>query len=281
MAEQPFSASEMTAYDRDGYVRVPRLFDDEEMDLIRRSAKDDQQLQQRSFDRDDGTGANVRLSLWNHPGDTIYGMVARCRRMVDRAEQILEDEVYHYHSKMIMKQAHTGGAWAWHQDYGYWYENGVLLPHLVSVYVAVDRADRENGCLQVLRGSHHLGRVNHGLSGDQTGADMERVRAAQQRMDMVHCELDAGDALFFHCNLLHRSDANRSDRSRWALICCYNARHNDPYKDSHHPRYTPLEKVPDSAIKVAGIRRFNQDDSQVAWLDDRRDRGAARADRQR
>ncbi len=280
MAEQPFSASHAAAYARDGYLRVPRLFDDEEVDLIRRSAKHDQELQQRSFDRDDGTGARVRLSLWNHPGETIYGMVARCRRIVDRAEQILEDEVYHYHSKMIMKQAHTGGAWAWHQDYGYWYENGVLWPHLVSVYVAVDRADRENGCLQVLRGSHRLGRVNHVLSGDQAGADMERVRAAQQRMDVVPCELDAGDVLFFHCNLLHRSDANRSARSRWALICCYNARHNDPYKESHHPRYTPLTKVPDSAIKTVGIRRFERDTSNVAWLDDRRDRGAARLHRE-
>ena len=43
-------------------------------------------------------------------------------------EQVLDDEVYHYHSKMIMKDALVGGAWAWHQDYGYWYQNGVLFP---------------------------------------------------------------------------------------------------------------------------------------------------------
>ena len=33
---------------------------------------------------------------------------------------------------MIMKDARVGGAWAWHQDYGYWYQNGVLFPDLVS-----------------------------------------------------------------------------------------------------------------------------------------------------
>ena len=55
--------------------------------------------------------------------------------------------------------------------------------------------------------------------------------------------------LFFHANLLHRSDQNRSENPRWAMICCYNAARNDPYKEAHHPRYTPLKKVPDSAIR--------------------------------
>ncbi len=68
----------------------------------------------------------VRLSLWNHPGDGIYGMFARCERMVRSCEKLLGGEVYHYHSKMILKDAKVGGAWAWHQDYGYWYQNGVL-----------------------------------------------------------------------------------------------------------------------------------------------------------
>ena len=79
--------------------------------------------------------------------------------------------------------------------------------------------------------------------------------------------------MFFHCNLLHRSDQNRSDRPRWSLICCYNAARNDPYKDSRHPRYTPLEKVDDSAIKAVGVKRFADDPSDVVWLDPNVDRG--------
>ena len=50
---------------------------------------------------------------------------------------LLGGEVYHYHSKMIMKDARVGGAWAWHQDYGYWYQNGVLFPLLASAFIAV------------------------------------------------------------------------------------------------------------------------------------------------
>jgi len=232
------------------------LFDAEEIDLLRRAAKEDRALDDNAFGRADGAGGSVRLSLWNHPGDDIYGMFARRRRVVDSVAQLLDDEPYHYHSKMIMKQARTGGAWEWHQDYGYWYENGVLTPNLCSVFIAVDAATRANGCMQVLRASHLMGRLNHVKIGDQTGADPERVAAAGERLELVYVEMAPGDALFFHANLLHRSDQNRSENDRWALICCYNARRNSPYKEGRHPSYTPLSIVEHDAVKQAGLKRF-------------------------
>ena len=270
----PLTSDQLASYDREGFVLVKKLFDTEEIDLLRRSAKEDRALDDHSYTSADGEGGRVRLSLWNHPGDGIYGMYARCHRIVDAAEQILGDEAYHYHSKMIMKEAKVGGAWTWHQDYGYWYQNGVLSPNLTSAMIAVDPATQENGCLQVIPGSHKLGRIEHILSGDQAGADMERVDKILERMDVKYCEMDPGDTLFFHSNTLHRSDRTASENPRWSMICCYNAKSNDPYKESHHPRYTPLKKVDDSAIKEVGIRRFTDDASDVAWLDRSKDESA-------
>lgn len=270
----PLADHELAAYHRDGYVVARGFFDAEEIGLLRRAAKEDRELDRHAFGRADGEGGTVRLSLWNHPGDGIYGMVARCERMVRSAERILAGEVYHYHSKMIMKDPRVGGAWTWHQDYGYWYQNGVLFPQLVSVSIAVDRATRDNGCLQVVPGSHELGRIDHVLAGDQAGADRERVAAVLTRLPVVHCEMEPGDAIFFHANMLHRSDMNRSDEPRWSMICCYNAARNDPYKDSHHPRYTPLDVVADAAIREVGVRRFSDSRSDVAWLDGGRDHSA-------
>jgi len=277
MPPRVLTDAEVKQYHDDGYVLAKGFFDAEEIDLLYRSAKADNELDKRSFGRADGEGGVVRLSLWNHPGEGIYGMFARCERVVRSAEKLLGGEVYHYHSKMILKDPKVGGAWAWHQDYGYWYQNGVLFPLLTSVFIAVDPCTRANGCLQVLKGSHHAGRVNHVLTGDQAGADRERVDEILKRPEhfpLVYVEMDPGDALFFHCNLLHRSDQNRSDKSRWAMICCYNAARNDPYKESHHPRYTPLKVVPDSAIKAVGVKRFADDPSDVAWLEDTRDSSA-------
>ncbi len=266
MASGPLSDQQIADYRRDGFVLAKGTFDADEIHLLGEAAREDRALDQHSFGRADGEGGTVRLSLWNHPGDSIYGMVARCESIVGSAEKILEGEVYHYHSKMIMKDARVGGAWAWHQDYGYWYQNGVLFPLLTSAFIAVDPATRENGCLQVVKGSHELGRIEHVLTGDQAGADRDRVEEALKRLELVYVEMDPGDTLFFHCNLLHRSDQNRSENPRWSMICCYNAARNDPYKESHHPRYTPLVRVPDSAVREAGLKRFAPSDRDVGWL---------------
>ena len=257
---------QLSDYDRDGYIVVRNLFSKDEIDSLGHAARSDNEMDKSSSERDDGEGNAVRLALWNHPGDGIYGMFARCRKMVDRVEEILREEVYHYHSKMILKDAKVGGAWAWHQDYGYWYQNGVLSPNLCSVMIAVDQATIENGCMQVIKGSHKLGRINHILSGDQAGADMERVEEAKKRLDLVHVTMEPGDALFFHSNTLHASDANESDHPRWAMICCYNAASNDPYKDSHHPRYTKLEKVEDDRILAIGHDHANRMQTEFADL---------------
>src|SRR5262249_17752546 len=74
------------------------------------------------------------------------------------------------------------------------------------------------------------------------------------------------DVLYFHANTLHRSDQNKSQLPRWSMICSYNAARNDPYKESHHPRYTPLVKVPDSAIREYGTRRFQGGEGDEIWL---------------
>lgn len=274
MPSGPISDRDVADYRRDGFVLVKHLFDADEIRLLGQAAREDRALDQHSFGRNDGEGGTVRLSLWNHPGDTIYGMVARCESIVGSAEKLLEGEVYHYHSKMIMKDARVGGAWAWHQDYGYWYQNGVLFPFLTSAFIAVDRATRENGCLQVIRGSHELGRIEHVLTGEQAGADRDRVDEILKRLDLVYVEMDPGDTLFFHANLLHRSDQNRSEHPRWSMICCYNAARNDPYKESHHPRYTPLHKVPDSAVREAGLKRFADSAADVGFLEVARDTSA-------
>jgi hypothetical protein len=257
----PFAPTpeQLSRFQADGFFIAERLLDADEVELLKNIARADQDLQNDAASRGDGEGGAIRLVVENEVHDDIYGTIVRSRRIVDTMEKLLGGEVYHYHHKMILKEPYVGGAWAWHQDYGYWYHNACLAPLLASCLIAVDRATRENGCLQVVRGSHLLGRIDHGKVGDQTGvADQERIQAILERLELVHCELEPGSTIFFHCNLLHRSDQNRSPDPRWAFIACYNARRNDPFKDSRHPRYTPLEKCDDAHVLEVGRRQWRE-----------------------
>lgn len=259
MTERALTPEQMEQYLRDGYLIIDQLLSAEETQLLREIARADQVLQQGASSRADGEGGAVKLAISNDlPRDTIYGAIVRSEKIVRPMEQLLDGEVYHYHHKVIFKEPRVGGAWAWHQDYGYWYNNGCLFPLMASCMIAVDPASRENGCLQVLKGSHLIGRVDHGRVGEQTGADQERVEQARKQLELVYCELQPGSAIFFHCNLLHRSDQNKSDAPRWAFICCYNAARNNPYKESRHPRYSPLEVWDHSQVLQVGETQWQQ-----------------------
>ncbi|MEJ0070310.1 MAG: phytanoyl-CoA dioxygenase family protein [Pseudomonadota bacterium] len=182
------SAAQLAAFQQDGLVIVRGLFDGEETALLRRAMEEDPQVRDHILDRLDADGAATRISLWNRAGDSVYGLAARCERVVDTMAALLGGPVYHFQSKLTAKEPHVGGAWEWHQDYGYWYHNGCLFPSLASCMVALDRTTRDNGCLQLVRGSHRLGADRpcadsrqQGPGRRRPGADAAHHRDARDR----------------------------------------------------------------------------------------------------
>jgi len=172
---------------QDGFFIYQGLFDKEEVAIIEKIVKEDQTIINKAYKKSDGQGGYTQLTLWNKADDSVLGRVSRSDRIVDILEKLLEDEVYHYHSKVSAKKAREGGVFNWHQDYGYWYNNGCLFPQMASVFIAIDPNSKENGCLQVIKGSHNMGRVQHGQVGQQAGADMERVNEALKVLEKNVC----------------------------------------------------------------------------------------------
>ncbi|MFB9845412.1 phytanoyl-CoA dioxygenase family protein [Mucilaginibacter ginsenosidivorans] len=245
------NAEQKAAYERDGYLLVKGFCSREETNKLYKTAVEDDAMRKNALDLNDLSGKKTRLSLWFTPGNDVFGYLTRSKRMVESVGELLDNDspVCHFHSKLMQKEPKVGGAWEWHQDYGYWYKNQFMFPdQLISVMVALTAANKENGCLQVIKGSHKLGRVNHGFSGEQVGADMTMVNNALKTMELVYCDLQPGDALFFHSNLLHRSEANLSDYPRWSIISCYCSQSNLAYNETSTSWKTPVDMVPDEAI---------------------------------
>ncbi len=245
----PLSPEDFRHFNNDGFLLRRSFFDAEEVQYLERAYEDDSAIQRRTVRLADGEGGQTEIALWNEPGEDVFGAVARCARMVDAAEQLLGDEVYHYHSKINVKQPGGGGVWLWHQDYGYWYGNGCLYPDMLTVAIPLTPMNSANGCLQVVPTTNRMGRIEHLRIGEQTGADPERVKEILARVEPQAFEASPGDVLFFHCNTLHGSAPNLSDVPRHLLLVAYNSRHNEPCRAHHHPGYHPIDRLPDSAIK--------------------------------
>lgn len=227
-------------FSNDGYVLKKNLFSEDEINKLKKFIESSSDKKNDARETRSSTG-KLSITLWDHPSDDLFGKFSTNERIVKPMEEYLGDEVYHYHSKIIWKKPGDGG-FDWHQDYGYWYHNACLYPDMGSCFIMLDRATKENGCLKVLKGSHKVGRIGHGVSDtpEQT-ADMERIAELEKRHESVYITAEPGDVLFFHANLLHSSDENKSSDSRRTLIVCFNTKSNNPYKDSSHASYSPMK----------------------------------------
>jgi len=251
MSTTTLTPQQIESFHKDGYLIVKKFIAHKAVEKLYGTAIGDNAMENNAMNVTDQTGKNSKLSLWFTPGNDVFGYLTRSESIVNGVAALLDSDapVCHYHSKLMQKEPKVGGAWEWHQDYGYWYKNQFMFPdQLISVMVALTPANKQNGCLQVIKGSHKLGRINHGFAGEQVGADMVMVNNALKTMDLVYVEIEPGDALFFHSNILHRSEANLSDHPRWSIISCYASQSNLAYNENSTSWKTPIELVPDNAI---------------------------------
>jgi ectoine hydroxylase-related dioxygenase (phytanoyl-CoA dioxygenase family) len=259
MSQFQLSPQQIEAYNKDGFVIVKNFLQAKEIDKLYSIATGDDTLRKHAFDLNDQSGKKTKLTLWYTPGNDAYGLLTKSERMINSVDQLMDGDsaVCHFHSKLMQKEPKVGGAWEWHQDYGYWYKNEFLFPdQMMSVMIAITEANKQNGCLQVIKGSHKMGRIEHGFAGEQVGASQHYVDLALKTMELVYVEIMPGDALFFHSNLLHRSEANLSEKPRWSLISVYSRSSNVPYNEPSQSSTVPLKAVPDEALmewKTEGI----------------------------
>jgi ectoine hydroxylase-related dioxygenase (phytanoyl-CoA dioxygenase family) len=261
MQHAPYSedkiARHVSEFHRDSYTLLRGAFDADEIAVLREAIVSNERMnaQFRAVQAKYQAGkypSFETICVWNDTsGDDVFAKFTRSARIMDVLERVFEDAIYVYHNKVALKYPNMPG-FKHHQDYYYWYGMGCLFPDLATCFIAVDPANRDNGCLRLVRGSHRLGRIEHKLFDgvSDSSADPERLAAILERLPEDHIEMAPGDAVVFHCNTLHASAANVSPASRLALLGCYNTKHNDPYLRSHdHPNYITQTKIHDRVVR--------------------------------
>ncbi|MDY6806720.1 MAG: phytanoyl-CoA dioxygenase family protein [Cyanobacteriota bacterium] len=251
---RPLSPEQIKRYHEDGFVIIRKFFDPEEVEPVQKLIAKDPALKSSWTERNTNKeGDHFSAAVWTELGNTLLGVIPRMARMVDAAETLLGEECYNWHTKFLKIKPGKNGL-AWHQDYDNWYKDGCLYPKLLSGTIAISPSTKKNGCLRVVKGSHLLGRINHVIVKEKCNQNIPespRLEKILEKLEIVYCEFEPGDTIFFHVNTLHGSGTNNSDASRILLHCSYNAVDNAPFikEGQDHHRYRPLIKLPDSIIK--------------------------------
>jgi len=208
------SQEQIHFYNKQGYVKGISIFSATEI-AGHRSYFDrllDKQL------RDGGDSYSLRrLTRFCQP---VWDIVTN-PLILDYVEDILGPDIIAWGTQYFCKLPGDGKVVSWHQDGSYW----PLTPaHTVTLWLAVDDADSENGCMQVLPATHTLGILDFDMSGaDENSVLPQKIKRAQDYGTPVPFELKAGEISLHADMLVHGSDINRSNRRRCGLTVRYAA----------------------------------------------------------
>jgi hypothetical protein len=248
-AQRSLTEEEIARFHEDGYVIKRSLFSAEELRPLQDELDAHPDIRGSQSSIPDLNGELWKVTIWCEQNDTYAGKLPRLERMVGTTSRLLGEESYFWHIKLVRKSNDIPGAVDWHQGYAYWYDDCVY-PNTVTCSVALDSNNLENGCLKVIKGSHRLGRIDMVDVGGAHVADPVRTAQIIDRLEVVACELEAGDAVFFHANMLHGSEPNSTDQPRTLMHCVYNARSNSPVDEQKSPHrvYRRTVTLPDDTL---------------------------------
>lgn len=158
--------------------------------------------------------------------ETKFLDLAKHPRIVPLLIDLLGQDIQLQHSKLATKPYAQGvGTFPWHQDY-------MFYPHtntdLLSVMVMLDDATIENGCMQMVKGSHKFGCLDHTKDGLFTGACTQSNYWEDPQYKVVDIMPKAGGISIHHGLTLHGSGPNLSGKPRRGVVFSYRA--DDAYQ---------------------------------------------------
>ncbi|MFD2613421.1 phytanoyl-CoA dioxygenase family protein [Paenibacillus gansuensis] len=214
------SSQEMEQYGENGFLVIDDVFDPSIIDALREACEHPKVTALRPG-KDFETKTVHSLGITSlHPE---FLALATHPAIVERIKPLLGPDIQLQHSKLATKPATKGtGVFPWHQDFAFY-------PHtntdLLSVMVMLDDATLENGCMQMVKGSHKLGILDHEKDGLFT-AECQESRYWEHPADpddVVNITPRAGGISIHHALTLHGSGANLSGRPRRGLVFSYRA----------------------------------------------------------
>lgn len=216
---------QVALYQENGFLVIENFLDAEETAHWSRTTNE--AVEQR-------LAANAQVLSNQGDPDAYYAQVfTQCLKMADTHAGMRElmldprlgklaatlagvDGIRIWHDQALYKPP-FGNPTGWHLDNPYW---SFSSPHSLSIWIALDDATRDNGCLYYLPGSHKTATYqNAGIGKNQ--ADLFKVYPQWRSISSVGCPCPAGSAVFHNGLTAHGAGANMTNKPRRAMTCAY------------------------------------------------------------
>lgn len=208
-AKKLLTDAEVAQYHRDGYVIVPDLIEPDRAIVWKAALK-----ARLIAEGNENTPSGVRVWMCDNV-DPDSSAHLQSPHMVAILQQLIGPHVEFLSYKAVFKNAQTTFRSPWHQDWAYWQGSAKL-----SVWIALDEATPENGCLQLIPGSQR--QVLEMKEVADVKGFVRRITDDQVAgLPIVTAPVPRGAGIFFHDLTLHASCPNSNGQDRWSVIPTY------------------------------------------------------------
>ena len=262
--------TEIQEFEEKGYIFLPSLFAQSEMDALTSQLDDIFAKDVISNVREKNSNA-VRTSFAVQTYNPVFARLARHPRMVNPVEQIYGESVYMHQFKVNAKAAFDGDVWQWHQDFGNWHtEDHMPEPRAMNIAIFLDDVSEFNGPLMFIPGSHKWGVLDAGHDTETTSyplwtLDKKTISSLANKGGIVAPKGPAGSMLLFHSCLVHASGPNLSPWNRRTvyLSLCAVSNHIRRFQRPGylaHRQFDPIQCLPDDCL-------LSNYDVDLPWVD--------------
>lgn len=236
------SKKDLYFFYENGYLIKRKLFSMQQCSKLKNKSKDilDKRITPYELEAElnypdgpiDRSNNTIRRIKHIYARDQLFSDVASDQNVINIIKQILDTKSLilsqNHHNCIMTKQPQFSSRTDWHQDIRYWsfFDN-----NLVSFWLALTIENKMNGSLNIIPGSHLLD-----ISKKNFDALLFLKSEDDQNKELlkksISVELEIGDAIFFHCNLLHSALSNRTQETKYSIVFTYYSNLNQPRKNT-------------------------------------------------
>ena len=217
--KQYLSKEEISYYNKNGYITPTKKIPEDLLMKMKSGAENGLIKNPNSMHE-----SMVNVHLENNNPEKIIGdkslLEASCDPFIlDKVEQIIGENIILWGVSLFCKPPLKGKAIPWHQDGYYWPIRPLAN---CTVWIALDNATIENGCLRIIKGSHKNGLFHHKTDNSKKNAlNKALVKESYNEKKAINLELKEGEISFHDCFLVHGSNQNKSKYRRAGLVLRY------------------------------------------------------------